>query len=141
MNSNIIKNRGKKILLERVFQGPVMHLINGSDPQVIAISFFSYFVVLFLCFPLHELAHATTAYKLGDTSQKWNGGLSPNPIDHIDLIGALVMLIFPIGWAKPVMTDTRSFKKPRRDTALVSLAGPLTNLILAFIFYIIFKIM
>lgn len=81
----------------------------------------------------HEVAHGWVAYKLGDPTAKIMGRLSLNPLKHIDPIGALCMVFFKFGWAKPVPIDMRYFKKPRRGMALVALAGPVTNFILAII--------
>ncbi len=83
---------------------------------------------------VHEYAHAYAAYKLGDDTAKNFGRLSLNPIKHLDPIGAVCMLLFRIGWAKPVPINARNFKKPKRDFALSALAGPLANLIIAFVF-------
>lgn len=84
----------------------------------------------------HEFAHAYVAYKLGDDSQRFQGRLTLNPIKHIDPMGFLLLMILGYGWAKPVMINSRRFKNPRRDDTLVSLAGPLANLLLAVIFTI-----
>ena len=81
----------------------------------------------------HEVAHGFIAYKLGDPTAKYMGRLSLNPMKHLDPIGTLCMVFFRFGWAKPVPIDTRYFRKPRRDIALTSLAGPMANLILALI--------
>ncbi len=81
----------------------------------------------------HEWAHGYVAYKLGDSTAKADGRLSLNPLDHLDLYGSLMLLLVGYGWAKPVPVNTRSFKKPKRDFALCSLAGPLANFILAFV--------
>ena len=81
---------------------------------------------------IHEYSHAYAAYKLGDDTAKNLGRLSLNPIKHLDPIGALCMLFFHVGWAKPVPINSRNFKNPKRDFALSALAGPLSNLILAF---------
>lgn len=83
---------------------------------------------------IHEYSHGFVAYKLGDSTAKRLGRLTLNPIKHIDPFGALCMLLFHFGWAKPVPIDPRNFKKPKRDFALVALAGPLSNLIMAFLF-------
>lgn len=83
---------------------------------------------------VHEVAHGFAAYKLGDNTAKNLGRLSLNPMKHLDPIGTLCMVFFHIGWAKPVPINARNFKKPKRDFALCALAGPLTNLILAFLF-------
>ena len=81
----------------------------------------------------HEWAHGYPAYKLGDSTAKADGRLSLNPLDHIDPIGTLMLLLVGFGWAKPVPINTRNFKKPKRDIALTSIAGPLMNFIVAFI--------
>lgn len=81
----------------------------------------------------HEVAHGYAAKKCGDPTAGSMGRLSLNPLDHLDPIGSLMMLLVGFGWAKPVPINTRYFKKPRRDIAIVSLAGPLTNIVLAFL--------
>ena len=90
---------------------------------------------------LHECAHALAAYKLGDPTAKNLGRLSLNPIKHLDPLGAICMVFFHFGWAKPVPINARNFKKPKRDFALCALAGPLTNLVFAFIFAFIYLLM
>lgn len=90
---------------------------------------------------LHECAHAFAAYKLGDPTAKNLGRLSLNPIKHLDPLGAICMIFFHFGWAKPVPINARNFKKPKRDFALCALAGPLTNLVFAFIFAFIYLLM
>ncbi len=89
---------------------------------------------------VHEFAHAFVAYKLGDDSQRFQGRLTLDPTKHIDPIGFLFLLLVGFGWAKPVMVNSRNFKKPRRDDSLVSLAGPLMNLITAVLFTVILGI-
>ena len=81
---------------------------------------------------IHEFSHGYAAYKLGDPTAKLMGRLSLNPIKHLDPIGAIMMVIFHIGWAKPVPINAANFKKPKRDFAISALAGPLSNMILAF---------
>lgn len=88
---------------------------------------------LFIAIILHELAHGFTAYKLGDSTAKDAGRLTINPIKHIDPIGFICMLIFKFGWAKPVPINPYNFKKRKRDTILVSIAGPLTNYTIAIV--------
>lgn len=89
----------------------------------------------------HEYAHGYVAYRLGDPTARNHGRLSLNPLKHLDPIGAICMLLFRFGWAKPVPINTRYFKKPRRDMALVSIAGPLTNLLLAFVGILLYRIL
>lgn len=81
---------------------------------------------------LHEYAHGYAAYKLGDNTAKAMGRLSLNPIHHIDPIGALCMVLFHFGWAKPVPINPLNFKNPKKGFAITALAGPLTNLVLGF---------
>ncbi|HIO91625.1 MAG TPA: site-2 protease family protein [Leucothrix mucor] len=97
---------------------------------------------------VHEVAHGWVANKLGDGTARMLGRLTLNPFKHIDPIGTvlvpLVLLISPVpfvfGWAKPVPVDTRNFKNPRRDMAIVAIAGPLSNIIMAIIWVIILNI-
>ncbi len=98
-------------------------------------------IALLIAIPFHEAAHAWASYKLGDPTAKNYGRLSLNPIRHFDPLGALCMIIVGFGWAKPVpIAAVQSFKNPKRDMALSALAGPLSNILLAFIFMIIYKV-
>lgn len=81
----------------------------------------------------HELAHGLVAYWLGDNTAKDAGRLTLNPIKHIDPVGLLCMFIFRFGWAKPVPINPNNFKNRKRDTILVSVAGVITNFIIAII--------
>ena len=81
---------------------------------------------------IHEFSHAYAAYKLGDPTAQRLGRLTLNPIKHLDPIGALCLVFFHFGWAKPVPINARYFKKPRFHFALTALAGPVANLITAF---------
>ncbi len=81
----------------------------------------------------HEAAHAVMSYKLGDPTPKVQGRLTVNPIAHIDIIGFIALLLCGFGWGKPVMIDNRYYKKPRRDEFLVSIAGVMTNLVIAIV--------
>lgn len=96
---------------------------------------------LFIAIILHELAHGFTAYKLGDSTAKDAGRLTINPIKHIDPIGFICMLIFKFGWAKPVPINPYNFKKRKRDTILVSIAGPLTNYTIAIVMGLIITLL
>ena len=83
---------------------------------------------------IHEFAHAWTAHKLGDDTAKNQGRVTLDPLAHLDPIGSLFILMaafvgFFIGWAKPVPVQKRNFAHPRRDEALVALAGPVSNLL------------
>ncbi len=84
--------------------------------------------------PLHEFAHAFVAVKLGDDTPKLRGRVTINPMAHVDPIGILMIFLFGFGYAKPVEVRMRNFKNPKRDMAIVALAGPLSNFIQAFIY-------
>lgn len=90
-------------------------------------------IALLPALTFHEWAHGYAAYKLGDHTAKADGRLSLNPLDHLDPVGTVMMLILGFGWAKPVPVITRNFKKPRRDFAITSLAGPMANFVVGFI--------
>jgi len=95
-------------------------------------------VVLLIAFTVHEFAHAYVAYKFGDSTAKNQGRLTLNPIEHLDPIGTLLLLIFGFGWARPVPVNRNHFKNPRLAGVLVSVAGPLSNLLIAIIGYFVF---
>lgn len=90
-------------------------------------------VIIFLILPFHEWAHAFTASLLGDRAVKGRGRLSINPLSHIDPMGALCMLLFGFGWAKPVPIDPRNFKNPKVGMAITAIMGPIANIVAAFI--------
>lgn len=107
-------------------------------------NFISWLIQLLVSIPaviiaitFHEFAHGFVAYKLGDPSAKLSGRLNLNPASHFDLIGSLALLLFGFGWAKPVPFNPSYFKNQKRDTALVALAGPVANLALAFVAYLV----
>lgn len=89
--------------------------------------------VIFLSMPIHEFAHGYVGYKLGDPTPRYQGRLTLNPFAHIDYVGALGILLIGVGGAKPVQVNMYNFRKPKRDMALVAAAGPLANIISAFI--------
>ncbi|MCP3761517.1 site-2 protease family protein [Domibacillus sp. A3M-37] len=90
-------------------------------------------IALLVAFTVHEFAHAYTAYKFGDDTAKKQGRLTLNPVHHLDPIGTLFILIAGFGWARPVPVNRRNFKNPKLAGVLVSLAGPLSNFLIAFI--------
>ena len=81
----------------------------------------------------HEYCHGYAAYRLGDPTARNMGRLTLNPIKHIDPIGALCMVLFHFGWAKPVPIDPRYFKNPKKGFAITALMGPVCNLVLSFL--------
>lgn len=98
-------------------------------------------IVLMTAFPVHESAHGYVAHLLGDDTAKNHGRISLNPAKHISLWGALFMLFVGVGAAKPVPIDARNFKNPKTGMALSSLAGPVSNLILAYLSMVIYRIL
>lgn len=82
----------------------------------------------------HEFSHGFVAYKLGDPTPKYQGRLTLNPLAHLDPIGTLMLVIFHFGWAKPVLINPYNFSNRRRAMMLVGMAGPLSNVFLAFVF-------
>lgn len=97
-------------------------------------------IIIFVAIPIHEFSHAFVAAKLGDSTPKYQRRLTANPLAHIDPIGALCLILFGFGWGKSVQIDNRNFKYPKFGMALVAAAGPLSNIILAFISYVIVKV-
>ena len=96
--------------------------------QILAVLF-----IIFCILPLHEFAHGWMAEKLGDNTARYNGRLTMNPLASIDPLGALAILLFGFGWAKPVPVNPRNFKNPKRDMAITALAGPVSNLLAALV--------
>lgn len=88
---------------------------------------------ILIALSVHEYAHARMAYALGDSTAKNFGRMTLNPLKHLDPLGALCMFLVGFGWAKPVPVNSRNLKKPKRDMVLVSIAGPLSNILLAFL--------
>lgn len=89
---------------------------------------------------IHEFAHGAMAYGLGDPTPKYQGRLTLNPLAHLDPLGAVMLLVFRFGWAKPVQVNPLNFKDRRKGMMLVAIAGPLANITMAFIFYQIYQI-
>ncbi len=94
--------------------------------QILAVAF-----IIFCILPLHEFAHGWMAQRLGDNTAKLQGRLTLNPLASLDPMGALMILLFGFGWAKPVPVDPRYFKNPKKGMALTALAGPVANILAA----------
>lgn len=110
------------------------NLLSGNLGFIEAIVYIlSSLAVIFLTLPVHEFAHGFVAEKLGDKTPRWQGRITLNPFAHIDWIGAACILLFGFGWAKPVQVNMNGFKNPKRDMAIVALAGPASNIIVAFL--------
>ena len=90
---------------------------------------------------VHEYAHAQVADWLGDDTPRRMGRLTLNPFSHIDIVGMIMLFLVQFGWAKPVMVNPANFKDKKTDDMLVSIAGPLANLIVAFITLAVLTVM
>ncbi len=90
-------------------------------------------VALIVAITIHEFSHAYAAEHLGDPTPRLMGRLTLNPLAHLDPLGTIMLLVARFGWGKPVVFDPFNLRHPRRDAAIISLAGPVSNLILAFI--------
>ncbi len=97
-------------------------------------------LVMLVAIPVHEAAHALVSWKLGDSTAKDYGRLTLNPMAHFDLLGALCMVFVGVGWAKPVPTDPRRFKNPKAGMALSAAAGPVSNILIAFVSVLLYKV-
>ncbi len=93
-----------------------------------------------LAISFHESAHAYVANRLGDPTAKDLGRITLNPIHHIDIMGLIVLFVAHFGWAKPVPVNPYNLKHPRKDNLWISLAGPASNLILAFISAVVYRL-
>ena len=96
-------------------------------------------IALAVCITVHEAAHAFVAYKLGDPTAKMAGRVSLNPMRHLDILGTLMIFIAHFGWGKPVPYNDNNLKHPRRDAALISIAGPMSNLLTAILVAVFIK--
>lgn len=89
----------------------------------------------------HEFAHGWVSSKLGDPTPERDGRLTLNPLAHLDVVGTILMILTGFGWAKPVMVDPRYYKDRKKGMALTAIAGPLANLIMAFIAMLIYAVL
>lgn len=115
-----------------------MLLGEGNIPSYL-ISMLLSLPVILLSLSLHETAHGYAAWRLGDPTARNLGRLTLNPFKHLDPAGFVCMLLAGFGWANPVPINSRYFKKPRRDIAIVGFAGPLSNLLLAVVFLLLLR--
>jgi len=113
-------------MLGTLFQNPLVFLLSA--------------VALLVAITIHEFAHAYAADKLGDPTPRLMGRLTLNPLAHLDPIGTILLLFIGFGWGKPVLFDPYNLKNPRRDAAIIALAGPFSNLLLASVFSIILRV-
>lgn len=110
------------------------HLL--SDPSALV----PFIVALLTAITFHEAAHAYVADRLGDPTPRLQGRLSLNPLVHLDLFGTILLFLVGFGWGKPVQFDPYNLKNPRRDAALISFAGPLSNILIAAVASFLFRI-
>jgi len=97
----------------------------------------TFIISVLIALSVHEWAHGYVAYKLGDATAKMEGRLTLNPIAHLDPIGTVLFVIVGFGWGKPVPVDPRYFKNVKKDTALVAVAGPISNLVMALFAFLV----
>ncbi len=109
-------------------------ILRGASGIEVVILFLARLFVVFCTLPVHEYAHALVADKLGDKTARLSGRLTLNPMAHIDILGAVMILFVGFGYAKPVPVNPRNFKNPKKGMALTALAGPFANILMAIIF-------
>ena len=122
----------------------MLNTILSGDMTSIILSTFSLLIVLFVCFPVHECAHATVAKWLGDDTAERQGRVTLNPFAHLDILGTIGLILFGIGWAKPVPVQPyrcRKIRSQKAAMALTAAAGPISNILISLIFMIIWKIL
>jgi Zn-dependent protease len=90
---------------------------------------------------LHELAHGWVANRMGDPTAKWQGRLTLNPLKHLDPIGTIMLFIVGFGWAKPVPVNFNNIQDTRKGLILISSAGIITNMLLAFLAFFLFQLL
>lgn len=94
-------------------------------------SFLFWLLALVIAITIHEFSHAYTADRLGDPTPRLAGRLTINPLAHLDVMGTIMLFLVRFGWGKPVQFDPFNLRHPRRDSAIISLAGPASNMLLA----------
>lgn len=104
------------------------------------LAFLIYIISLLIAITVHEYSHALAAEKLGDPTPRLMGRLTLNPLAHLDPMGTLLLFLVSFGWGKPVQFDPFNLRHPRRDSAVISLAGPASNIILAVILSVLLRI-
>ena len=113
------------MLINILFQDPIL--------------FFAVALSLVISLSIHEFAHAWVSLKLGDYTAKYMGRVTLNPLAHLDPVGTLLLLVAGFGWGKPVPFNPYNLSNPKRDSALISVAGPVSNFILAILFAVVIR--
>lgn len=116
-------------------------ILRGASGIEIAILFLARLFVVFCTLPEHEYAHAFVADKLGDKTARLSGRLTLNPMAHIDILGAIMILFVGFGYAKPVPVNPRNFKNPKKGMAFTALAGPFSNILMAVVFMLLSNVL
>ena len=98
-------------------------------------------IVILTAIPIHEFAHGYAAYKMGDDTARLSNRLTLNPMHHIDPVGTLMILLFGFGFAKPVPVNSLRFTRRRRGIIITSLAGPVSNILLALVSILLMKLL
>ncbi|HLD25372.1 MAG TPA: site-2 protease family protein [Patescibacteria group bacterium] len=104
-------------------------------------AFFSWLIALITAITIHEFSHAWAADRLGDPTPRVQGRLTLNPLAHLDPLGTIMLLIARFGWGKPVIFDPYNLRHPRRDAAIISLAGPASNIALAIVLAVLLRLL
>ena len=114
---------------------------SGASIQQMLLQILSRALVAFFILPVHEFAHAWAANKLGDSTARWQGRMTLNPMAHLDPIGTVLLVLTGFGWAKPVPINPYNFKNRKYGMALSALAGPASNIVVALLLTILYKIL
>ena len=114
--------------------GLITELFNSPSAFILIVS------GLIVSITIHEFAHALVAFKLGDPTPKLQGRVTLNPLAHLDPLGSLLMILFGFGWGRPVEYDIYNLNHPKRDTGLISIAGPLSNILLGVVLIILSRV-
>ena len=128
--------------LAGIFSGVVGRIsvsLQDSRNRQALMTFLPRIIVMLTCSPIHECAHAWTAYKLGDSTGKLQGRITLNPFKHLDPYGAIMILLVGVGYAKPVPVNPNNFKNKKCDMAITAFAGPFSNMVLAVILLVVIR--
>ena len=116
-------------------------LFTVSSKEELIIMLCTRLLIVFAILPIHEFAHAAAARKMGDNTATMMGRYTLNPLAHVDIIGAVCLILFGFGWAKPVPINPRNFENYKKGTAITALAGPLSNLVCAFAGILVYRVL
>lgn len=108
-------------------------IFSGASFREVMVQLILTIPIVLIALTFHEVAHGWVSYKMGDPTAYNLGRLSLNPTKHLDPIGTIAMLLIGVGWARPVPVNSRYYKKPKLGMALTAFAGPVVNILLAFV--------